>query len=141
MLGTEPQIIESFIRNGDVKFVYRHLAQLGDDSVLAGEASECAAGQGKFWEMRQELYARQGELYSDVRGTSMKIASDLGIDAQALGSCMDKGTHRQAVLNDYQAAQQEGVRSRPEFRIGDKRIVGSLPFEQFKNDLDAALGR
>ncbi len=141
MLGTEPEIIESYIRTGEVQFVYRHLAQLGDDSVLAGEASECAADQGKFWEMRQELYARQGDLYSDVRATSLKIASDLGMDAQALGSCMDSGTHRQAVLNDYQAAQQEGVRSRPEFRIGEKRIVGSLPFSEFKSALDAALGR
>ena len=41
---------------GEVRFVYRHFAFLGEESVWAAEASECAAEQGKFWEYHDILY-------------------------------------------------------------------------------------
>jgi protein-disulfide isomerase len=40
-----------------VRFVYRHMAFLGDESVLAAAASECADEQGRFWEYHDALFS------------------------------------------------------------------------------------
>jgi protein-disulfide isomerase len=47
----------------DTKLVFRHFPLLGlhQNAVVAAYASEAAAAQGKFWEMADILYGRQGE--------------------------------------------------------------------------------
>jgi protein-disulfide isomerase len=140
---TEPQIIQDYIAAGTVKLVYRHLLQLGDDSVRTAEASECAADQGQFWPMHNALYARQREVYAagDLDSTLSGFAADLGMDTGAFGECMSTNKHLQFVQDDYSAAQREGVQSRPVFDIGGARLIGSLPYATFQNRLDTALGR
>jgi hypothetical protein len=51
-------------RYGDeICFVYRHLPLISihDKAVITAEAVEAAAAQGKFWEMHDLLYEKQGE--------------------------------------------------------------------------------
>lgn len=142
-METEPKIAQDYIVTGKVKLIYRHLAQLGDQSVRTGEASECAADQGKFWQMRQALYARQREVYAagDLDATLTGFAKDLGLDTAAFGDCMRANKHLQFVLDDYRATQAEGVRSRPVFAIGAVRLTGALPYATFQKQLDAALAK
>jgi len=52
----ERQIEEKFGKTGTVRFVYRHMAFLGDESQWAAEASECAGEQAKFWEYHDKLF-------------------------------------------------------------------------------------
>jgi protein-disulfide isomerase len=92
-----------------------------------------------FWEMRDLLYRRQRDLYTDPQAAATALAGELGMDRQAFGDCLANGTHRQFVLDDYAAAQAEGVRSRPEFRLADQRLVGALPYAQFKERIEAQL--
>ncbi len=140
MLETEPQIVEQYIATGKVKLVYRHLQQLGEGSQLLSEASECAADQGRFWEMRQAIYARYSQLYGDTRAETEAAAAEAGVDVAALGACLDAGTHTAAVSADYAASQAEGVRSRPVFRIGEQTLIGGQPFAVFQEIFDRALG-
>ncbi len=140
MLETEPQIIEQYIATGRVRLVYRHLQQLGADSELLSEASECAADQGRFWEMRRSIYARYAQLYGDTAAQAAQAAAEAGLDVAAMDACLAAGTHEAAVRADYAAAQAEGVRSRPVFRVGDQTIIGAQPFGVFQDLLDRALG-
>ena len=140
MLETEPKIIQDYVRSGKLRFVYRHLAQIGDLSVTTGEASECASDQGAFWQMRNQLYAHQSDVYGgDPRKVLAGLAGELGLEVAAFNSCLDSGKHRQFVLDDYAAAQKEGVRQRPEFRLGGERLVGALPYTDFQQKIDAVL--
>jgi protein-disulfide isomerase len=50
-----PQLQLDFIDPGVVLLAYRHYPMLGDQSVRAALASECAGQQGKFWEMHELL--------------------------------------------------------------------------------------
>lgn len=50
-----PQLRDEFIDPGVVLLAYRHYPLLGEQSVRAALASECAAQQGKFWEMHELL--------------------------------------------------------------------------------------
>lgn len=130
-METEPELIAQFVATGKAKLVYRHLLQLGERTEIAAVASECAADQGKFWEMRKAMYANQGSLYGDVAGASQKIAQDIGLDGAALGACVQAGTHLEEVRADYAAAQQERVQSRPVFDINGTRLVGAQPLAAF----------
>lgn len=140
-METEPQIVSSYIATGQVKLVYRHLLQLGDGSLRTGEASECAADQGKFWPMRQALYARQSEVYGtgDLDATLTGFAKDLGLDTSAFGSCMQAHKHQQFVQDDYRAAVAAGVQFRPAFDINGAKLTGALPFAAFQKQIESAL--
>jgi protein-disulfide isomerase len=141
VLETEPQLIENFIKPGKVQLVYRHLVQIGEGSQLAAEASECAADQNRFWEMRQALYAQQGDLFGgSARANIDRIAESVGVSLESFGSCMEQRTHQAAVEADFQAATAAGVRLRPVFEIGEKRFPGAQPYGQFERELNLALG-
>lgn len=140
MLETEPQIVEQYIATGRVRLVYRHLQQIGPGSEVLSEASECAADQGRFWEMRRAIYARYQVLYGDTRAEADQAAAEAGVDAAALATCLDAATHEAAVRADYAASQAEGIRSRPVFRIGERTLIGAQPFAVFKDTIDRALG-
>lgn len=137
-METEPQIIDRYLKTGQARLVYRHLLQLGEPTVRASEASECAADQGKFWEMRGLLYRSQRDLYNaaDLDATLALLAGQLGLDQEQFGSCMSARTHLEQIQADYRAAQSEGIRSRPSFIINGRRLVGALPFEQFQQVID-----
>lgn len=140
MLETEPQLIERYVRDGQVRLVYRHLLQLGAATRLVAEAAECAADQGRFWEMRLALYERQGQFFGDDARANLEVlAGARGLERAAFAACLDAQTHRAVIEADYQAAQAAGVRSRPEFQIGDQRIIGAQPFTILQAALDAAL--
>jgi len=143
VLETEPEIIKNYIATGKVKLVYRHLLQLGEGSLRTGEASECAADQGKFWPMREMLYARQDSVYSgtELDATLAAFAKDLGLDTAAFSSCMQAHKHQQFVQDDYRAAVAAGVRFRPAFDINGVKLTGGLPFAAFQKQIDAALSK
>jgi protein-disulfide isomerase len=134
---TEPKIIDAYVRTGKVRLVYRHLLQLGEGSLATGEGSECAAEQGKFWEMRDALYRGQSDVYADAQAAMASFTASLGMDAAQFSSCLNSGKQRQFVIDDDAASQGEGVRSRPEFRLNGERLVGALPFRDFQRRIDA----
>lgn len=136
-METEPQIIDAYVRSGKVRLVYRHLVQLGEGSQATAEGSECAAEQGKFWEMRDALYRRQSEVYDNAQAAMAGFATELGLNVDSFSGCLASGQQRQFVSDDYAAAQREGVRTRPEFRLNGERLVGALPFRDFQQRIDA----
>lgn len=138
MLETEPQIIERYVRPGQVKIVYRHLQQIGEGSELLAEASECGADQGRFWELREAIYARHMEFYAGDAALDA-AAAEAGVDVAPLRACLDAATHEAFVRADYAAAIAESVRNRPVFAIGERRLIGAQPLNVFAQLLDQAL--
>lgn len=139
MLETEPQIIERYVRPGQVKIVYRHLQQIGEGSELLAEASECGADQGRFWELREAIYARYTEFYSAEGVALDAAAAEAGVEIEPLRACLDATTHEAFVRADYAAAIAEGVRNRPVFMIGERTLIGAQPLNVFAQLLDQAL--
>lgn len=140
VLETEPPIVEAYVRPGKVRLMYRHLTQLGERSELLAEAAECAADQERFWEMRLAIYRRYNQLYTETLAGIEAAAAEAGVDVAALRACLESETHRERVRAAAAAALAEGVRSRPVFVIGDRRIIGAQPFSVFRAALDRALG-
>ncbi|HEU4392529.1 MAG TPA: thioredoxin domain-containing protein [Solirubrobacterales bacterium] len=55
-----PQVIESKIRSGKAKVVFRNFAFIGEQSETAGAAVLAAGAQGRGWEYLELFYRNQG---------------------------------------------------------------------------------
>ena len=138
MLETEPKIVDTYVKTGRVKLIFRHILDYGELSLLASEAAECAGDQGKFWPMHELLFQRQNDVFNGTPGLYKGWAqSDLKIDANAFGTCLAGNKHKAKVEGAYAAARAAGVRLRPTFDINGKRIQGAVDFAIFKQTIDS----
>jgi len=121
---------------------YIHFAFLGQESLWSGEASECAADQGAFWEYHDKLFASQnGENQGAFTKENLKIfATELELDTVAFNECLDSGKYTQVVQQETAWAQSLGVQSTPTFVINGEPLVGAQPFEAFQQVIERQLG-
>jgi len=143
---TEPQIFQSYIQNGKVNMVFKHLVHYGSTSDLAASASWCANDQGKFWDYYHILYANQDSfmLAQDTETALKNLASKInGLDMQKFDSCFDGGTYKDIAKKDTQLADSLALDNTPSFLIVksddgslQQKLVGAYPFGTFKTVLD-----
>ena len=135
---TLPQIREQYIKTGKVRFVYRDfpISSIHSNAQKASEAGECADEQGKFWEYHDLIFSRQDQMSA---ANYKRWAAELKLDTARFNACLDGGKYADEVAKDFSDGQAAGVSGTPTFVINGQRIVGALPFEQFKTVLDAAL--
>jgi protein-disulfide isomerase len=135
------QIQENYVANGKVRFGYLHFAFLGEESVWAAEASECASDQDAFWEYHDLLFESQsGENQGAFNKDKLKeFAAQLNLDTDAFNECLDTGKYTELVNNQKTTAQQLGVRSTPTFAVNGQAVVGAQPYENFKTIIDDLL--
>lgn len=135
----EPALIEQYVKVGKARLVYRHLVQLGATSQALAEASECAGAQGKFWEIRDQIYHRQDEFAGATTFAALQpLVGELSLDTAKFQACFEQHEFRQQVLDDAAAAELAGVRSRPVFDIDRRRLIGAQSLEAFRRILDRA---
>ncbi len=106
------------------------------DAPKAAEAAQCADDQGKFWEMHDKLFSNQQALkVEQLKG----YAGELGLDAAAFDTCLSSGKYTEEVKADQEAGEAVGVSGTPAFFVNGRFLNGALPFEQFKEAIDAEL--
>ena len=141
---TENLIKEQYVRTGKVKFVYRHFAFLGPESLEAANAVECAKDQGKFWEFHDALYSaeiKDGEEHNGNLNAALfnSLANQLGMNAVSFSACLASNKYADKVQGDYNNALAAGVRSTPTIFINGQKIEGAVPFANFKAIIDNLL--
>ena len=68
-----------------------------------------------------------------------KWASELGLNSPDFDQCIDSGKYAEEVRNDFSDGSAAGVDGTPSFFVNGRLIVGSQPFESFKQIIDAEL--
>ncbi len=128
-----------YVKTGIVRIGYQHFAFLGDESFWAAQASECAAEQGKFWTYHDYLYEHQnGENRGAFNKDNLKkFALALKLDANQFNACFDSNKYETIVTSEVLSAQSLGVRSTPSFLINQRPIAGALPFDMFRQLIEA----
>lgn len=130
---TLPKILAKY--PDDVRFVYRDFPIFGDDSVRAAMAAECAADQGKFWEMHNRIFDIHNESPAPTlsQETLVSFAEEIGVpDTSEFETCLAEERHMDEIIADFQAAQLYGFRGTPGFVInGVIYSFGAQPFEVF----------
>ena len=138
VLPTIEQVQQTY---GDqVRIVYRQfpLNAIHPNAQLSAEASLCADAQGKFWEMHDAIFEARGKAGADRLKT---IASDLGMDSDLFGTCLDSGEFRSQVAADVEAGRQAGVTGTPALFINGRFLSGAQPFNVVSRVIDDELTR
>ncbi len=122
----EQELIDDLVASGEVRLVFRHLAFIGEESVQAAEASECAGDQGKFWEYHDKLYANwDGENKGAFADTNLvRFASELNLNTTSFSSCLNTGKYAGLIEQEKTAASRLTVRATPTFFINGEKFQG-----------------
>lgn len=133
---TLPQLMP-YVESGRASIAFQDFPLNGEDSVLAAEASRCAAEQGLYWQYHDRLYENWGGERTGwvTRAALDSFAESVGAEPGAFGRCMDGRAHRQAVLDSYERGGRMGIDATPSFLIfGGGEVVkvrGNQPAEVF----------
>lgn len=116
---------------GRVVIAYRYLPQRQHaNSWPAATAAECAAEQGKFWEMHDKLFSLKKEEALDD-GQYGKIAKDLKLNQVKFLECVAKDKYNSRILAQYTEAKQYGVIGTPGTFVNDEIYPGAVPYDDF----------
>ena len=145
-----PQIIDDYVRAGQVQFEFRDHPFLGtseltspdNESVQAAVAASCANDQSMFWEYNHALFENQdGENNGGFSQERLReIAEESDLDVEAWNGCMDDQTHLTEVVAGLEANQANGVTSTPTIEINGVRVAYTADgYERLRTQIDAAL--
>lgn len=135
--GTMKKIAEDY---GDkVRIVFRHFPlSFHPEAEKAAEASECAAEQGKFWEMHDKIF--EANLAGTMSVTKWKEeAKNLGLNVKKFNDCLNSGEYASKVSEQTSGGAAAGVEGTPATFVNNELISGALPYEQFKQIIDNKL--
>lgn len=144
---TYVQVIKDYVDTGKVKYVWRDLPlDMHPNAQKAAEAANCAAAQGKFWEMHDRLFTNQQAL---AAADLTKHAEALNLNVGQFQTCLDSGRYAADVQADMADAGKMGINGTPTFLFGTvqpdgtvkvvKKMVGAQPYAAFKAAIDAAI--
>jgi protein-disulfide isomerase len=105
----------------------------------------CAGDQGKYWEMRDRLFANP----QTIAQTGSHVTA-VGLDGKQFDACLASGKFAADIRRDIAQAEADGVAGTPAFFLavadaptGKLRSVrfmtGAQPFANFKAQIDAIL--
>jgi protein-disulfide isomerase len=139
----EPELFKQYIATGQVTFVFKHLPALGQESIWAAEAAECAADQGKFWEYHDALFDHLTGEKDDTfsKDNLLKYARQLELDIDWFEPCLTNDQTLDRVQIDQYESEQAGVLGTPTFFINGQPLVGAQPLEVFQATIESKLKR
>lgn len=133
----EGELINKYVKSGQLQITYKHLPILGAESVAAAKASQCAADQGQFWQMHNKLFtveAEAGQLTTEKKNVGRfsdanlkKYAGDLGLDQAKFDSCLNSGANDQLLADQNREAKQYGFSGTPSFLVNGQPLGSGTP--------------
>ncbi len=142
MLGTEPAIVDTYVKSGDVLLIFAPVLNHQDRSYQTHQAAECAADQGRFWEFHNILFENQDLMWgSDIPTLVKQLAANAGLDTADFNACIDTQRNYDRIEAQDQFRQQAGIWGQPVFYINNEVLIGAQPFEVFQGIIEAQLAQ
>jgi protein-disulfide isomerase len=119
----------------ELRFVFRNfpLTQAHPYAMIAAEAAEAAALQGKFWEMHDIIYENQDELEPDIL---LRWVQEIQLDTVAFGKAIRQGTIPERIKEDRKSGIRSGVNGTPCFFINGARFDANADYESLREALN-----
>jgi protein-disulfide isomerase len=122
---------------GKVKIAWKNQPlSFHPNAMPAAEAAMAANEQGKFWEMHDKLFEKQASLSPEVYDS---IAKEIGLDLNKFHASIEAHRNQAAIQADMAAGSAIGANGTPTFFINGHKLVGAMPFDSFKQVIDAEL--
>jgi len=121
-----------------LRFVFRNfpLTQAHPYAMVAAEAAEAAALQGKFWEMHDFIYENQEDLEPDVLPL---WAEKVGLELEEFGTAIKEGEITKRIKEDRMSGIRSGVNGTPCFFINGARYDGTADYDPMQAALEQQL--
>lgn len=141
--GVGKQLADTYAASGLVRFEYHNYAFMGQESIRAAEAAECAADQNMFWPYHDILFANQRAANSNTFSSAMlkNFAIAGGLNSTEFNSCFDAGTHAETIRTDNTAANMREITSTPTVFINGERVANPQQFALYQNAINALLSQ
>ena len=139
-LNVLPEIEQEYVEPGKARLEIRPIAFLGDESVAAAEAAQCAEEQGRFWEYHDILFANQGRENGGAfsEGNLKRFAEALGLQTGPFNACLDSGKYESSVKAATDAALElPDFKGTPTFLVNGQKVETSV--DAISAAIDAAL--
>lgn len=125
-----------------IRLTFQHFPIQGHPwSLLAHQASECAARQDRFWVYHDRLYAEQTN-WSKSAGVPIEIfmryAGEAGLGLEEFAACLSDVSVNQKIRDERSAGMGLGIRSTPTFFVNGEMVVG---FKDLQAKAEAVLGK
>jgi protein-disulfide isomerase len=123
-----------------IRFVFRHfpMQDAHPHALMAAEASEAAAAQGKFWPMHDVLFQNQAHLKDkDLH----RYAAALGLDMARYTAEMDDHIYLQKVREHIEGARRSHIRATPTFFLDGVVQDISFGMKALHDAVASAVGR
>jgi Na+/H+ antiporter NhaA len=124
----------------DVRYVWRHLPlrDVHPQAQRAAEATEAAAEQGRFWQMRDLLLTRQEALAHD---DLVRYAGEVGLDVPRFVEDLDRHAGAARIAADVESAAASGVLGTPTFFVNGRRHHGPYDLQALLTAVKEARAR
>jgi protein-disulfide isomerase len=121
-----------------LRFVFRNfpLTQVHPYAVVAAEAAEAAALQGKFWEMHDLLFEQQKSLNPSIIPL---WAKEIGLNVEQFGNDIKEGVVEKRIKEDRRSGIRSGVNGTPTFFINGIRYDDTHDYNSLLAALQSAL--
>lgn len=143
--GVLTQLVEEY---GDrLALVYRHfpLKSIHPNADLAARAAEAASRQGKFWEMHDQLFARQTTWTSMSSGQAeaefIGYAESMDLDVGQFTADLEADEVHDIVDQDLAIANQLGLRGTPSFFLNGTQLQNPGSYAEFQALIEAELAK
>jgi len=134
---TLKQIMDEY--KGKVRIAWKNQPlSFHPNAMPAAEAAMAAYEQGndKFWAMHDKLFEKQGDLSPAFYE---QVAREVGLDVSKWKSSVESHAASSSIQADMNAGSAVGANGTPTFFINGRKLVGAMPFESFKQVIDAEL--
>ena len=134
----EPTLKEVVKKYGDkVRVVVRDFPlSFHPQAMPAAIAATCAHSQGKFFEMKDKLFAQQDKLSEELYG---KIAKEIKLDTKKYEACVKDPATRADVEADMREGEKFGVNGTPALFVNGRKSSGALDIGELSKMIDEEL--
>ncbi len=139
---TLPKVRSDWIDPGKARLIFRDYP-LDQNALKAAMVARCAPPD-QFFNFIDVLFKNQVNWAlgspDEVTQALSRIARLGGIGEDKFNACLNDKALSDRILGERLAGQHDyGVDSTPTFFVNGKKVVGALPYEQFAQELAAAL--
>ena len=136
-----------YVDSGRLRIVSMHLPlPFHPLAAPAARAAMCADAQGKFWEMRERLFAAGGKIGSEELPAIIKA---VGLDEGRYALCAASPELAATLTREGQDAKAAGIEATPTFVLGTVtegkvtglKMIGAQPPENFEAEINRRLER
>ena len=131
-VGPLERIKEDYIKTGKIRIILYVLPP-----YEFGWAALCAEEQNKFIVLHDYIFSHQSQITQE---SSLKDAAvNAGLDSTRFNACYSSGKYAAKAVKWSEEARERGIEATPTFFINGQKLIGALPYDDFKKIIDEKL--